>query len=111
MNKSERKREQDDSTFLSTMARVPLKSNFSINAILPEIAERDTPPQASPAPSAPSDVDDVNSDDGDVNVDYESDTEGKHQNCNESQLLCKFIWKKMCSNGYYFAAANGCLKV
>lgn len=96
MNKSERKLEQD-STFISTMARVPLKSNFSINAILPEIAERDTPPEASPAPSATSDVDDVNSDDGDVNVDYESDTEGK---------ISKFIWKKMCSNGYFFAALN-----
>lgn len=77
MNKSERKRE-DESTLISTMARVPLKSNFSINAILPDL-NRDTPPEASPAPSPVSDVDDVNSDDGDVNVDYESDTEGKHQ--------------------------------
>lgn len=87
MNRSERKREQDDSTMLSTMARVPLKSNFSINAILPEIADRDTPPEGSPAPSAGSDVDDANSDDGDVNVDYESDTEGKHSNLlNNNQI-------------------------
>lgn len=82
MNKSgEKKREQSESTtFLSTMARVPLKSNFSINAILPEIADRDTPPNdddGSPAPSAPSEMDDASSD-GDVNVDYESENEGKH---------------------------------
>lgn len=78
MNKSEIKRERDESTLLSTMARVPLKSNFSINAILPEIADRDSLPEGSPVPSATSDADDISSD-GDVNVDYESENEGKHQ--------------------------------
>lgn len=79
MNKpGEKKREQSESTFLATMARVPLKSNFSINAILPEIADRDTPPEGSPAPSAPSEMDDASSD-GDVNVDYETENEGKHR--------------------------------
>lgn len=80
MNKpGEKKREPTESTFLATMARVPLKSNFSINAILPEIADRDTPPDddGSPVPSAPSEMDDASSD-GDVNVDYESENEGKH---------------------------------
>lgn len=79
MNKTiEKKREQNESTFLATMARVPLKSNFSINAILPEIAERDTPPERSPSPSAPSECMDDASSDGDVNVDYETENEGKH---------------------------------
>lgn len=76
MNKSEIKREKYESTLLSTMARVPLKSNFSINAILPDI-DRDTPPEGSPAPSATSEPDDISTD-GDVNVDYESENEGKH---------------------------------
>lgn len=74
MNKSDSKRE-DESTLLSTMARVPLKSaNFSINALLPEIT-RETPQEASPAPSVESDGESSNED---VNVDYESDLEGKH---------------------------------
>lgn len=79
MNKIDKKREQNEPTFLSTMARVPLKSNFSINAILPEITGSDTPPEGSPAPSAPSEMDDASSD-GDVNVDYESENEGKQHN-------------------------------
>lgn len=80
MNKSVEivKREQNESTYLPQMARVPLKSNFSINAILPEIADRDTPSHdGSPTPpSATSEMDDASSD-GDVNVDYESENEGK----------------------------------
>lgn len=80
MNKSVEivKREQNESTYLSQMARVPLKSNFSINAILPEIADRDTPSHdGSPTPpSAASELDDASSD-GDVNVDYETENEGK----------------------------------
>lgn len=93
MNRSEIKRERDESTLLSTMARVPLKSNFSINAILPEIAERDSPPEASPAPSpsATSDVDDMSSD-GDVNVDYESENEGEHHKFKKKKI--SFIFKK-----------------
>lgn len=95
MNKpGEKKREPTESTFLATMARVPLKSNFSINAILPEIADRDTPPDddGSPAPSAPSEMDDASSD-GDVNVDYESENEGKqiagkYDNGNPIYYLC-----------------------
>lgn len=88
MNKtSEKKCEQNESTFLSRMARVPLKSNFSINAILPEIADRDTPSHdGSPTPpSAASEIDDASSD-GDVNVDYESENEGKQNrpNINEN---------------------------
>lgn len=64
----------DESTLISTMARVPLKSsNFSINAILPEIT-RETPQEASPAPSVECDDDSSNED---VNVDYESDLEGE----------------------------------
>lgn len=89
MNKSsEKKREHTESTFLATMARVPLKSNFSINAILPEIADRDTPPNddGSPAPSAPSEMDDASSD-GDVNVDYESENEGKHSKRDRETIL------------------------
>lgn len=93
MNKTgERKREHNESTFLATMARVPLKSNFSINAILPEIAERDTPPtEGSPSPSAPSEMDDASSD-GDVNVDYETENEGKHHKKNSKRArVCVFI--------------------
>lgn len=78
MNRCEKKREQEESTLLSTMARVPSKLNYSINSILPELVDRDTPAEASPAPSAESDADNVSTD-GDVNVDYESDMEGKHQ--------------------------------
>lgn len=84
MNKCERDREQDESTLLSTMARVPSKSNFSINAILSKIEERETPAEGSPAPSAESD--DNVSTDCDVNVDYESDMEGKHRQ--QQQKLC-----------------------
>lgn len=76
MNHCEKQREQDESTLLSTMARVPSKSNFTINAILSKIVERETPAEGSPAPSAESDEN--ISIDGDVNVDYESDMEGKH---------------------------------
>lgn len=75
MDKSESHRvksEKDDSTVIS-MARVPLKSNFSINAILPDLANR-TPTELSPMPSTASDAE---SSDGDVNVDYESDVEGR----------------------------------
>lgn len=66
------KSEKDDSTVIS-MARVPLKSNFSINAILPDLANR-SPTELSPQPSTTSDAE---SSDGDVNVDYESDNEGR----------------------------------
>lgn len=105
MNKSERKHFQDDSTLISkisnmsTAPRIPFaKSNFSINALLPEIAERDTPPEGSPTPSPMSDVDDGSSD-GDVNVDYESDIEGKHLTLSASQLFvtfCEYVIKKLC---------------
>lgn len=83
MNKCEKKLEQEESTLLSTMARVPSKSNFSINRILEinqhNFVERNTPAEGSPAPSAESDADNISTD-GDVNVDYESDMEeGKHQ--------------------------------
>lgn len=72
MEKSERRREEDST--LITMARAPLKSNFSINAILPEIANR-TPTDGSPAPSS---VSEPESDDADVIVDYESENEGNY---------------------------------
>lgn len=73
MEKSERRREEEPT--LLTMARVPLKSNFSINAILPDLANR-TPTEGSPAPSTASEPDD--SDDGDVIVDYDTDNEGDY---------------------------------
>lgn len=74
MNRSEHK--SDEITLLPMMARVPLRSNFSIDAILPEIANR-SPTERSPVPSTTSDADDLS--DGDVNVDleYESNNEGK----------------------------------
>lgn len=71
-------RKPNNSTVL-TMERVPLRSNFSIDAILPEIVNR-APSEPSPAPS-PSTVSDAgDSSDGDVNVDldYESEIEGKN---------------------------------
>lgn len=103
MNKIEKKREEDESTLITTMARVPLRSNFSINAILPEIADRDTPPEGSPAPSGPSDADDASSD-GDVNVDYESENEGKHRKSKHTlKIQCfilfnlfNFLWCESC---------------
>lgn len=74
MNKSGRK---DDSTLL-TMARVPLKSNFSIDAILPEIVNR-RPTEQSPEPITTSDADDSSDGDADINVDmdYESEIDGE----------------------------------
>lgn len=94
MNKFEKKREHDESTLLSTMARVPSKSNFSINTILPELVDRDTPAEASPAPSAESDADNASTD-GDVNVDYESDMEGKHHYC----LRTNINFVQFCDDG------------
>lgn len=55
------------------MARAPLKSNFSINAILPNLTA--TPPELSPSPSNISEQD---YSDGDVNVDIESEIEGNY---------------------------------
>lgn len=83
MNRIERK--PDESTLL-TMARVPLRSNFSIDAILPEIANR-SPTEPSPAPSTGSEADD--SSDGDVNVDMDYDTENEGKSSHQIHgLLC-----------------------
>lgn len=87
MEKSERRREEDST--LITMARTPLKSNFSINAILPEIANR-TPPEGSPAPSSASEPDE--SDDADVIVDYESENEGNYPSHTVFYLICFFFF-------------------
>lgn len=88
MEKSERRREEDST--LITMARAPLKSNFSINAILPEIANR-TPTEGSPAPSSASEPDE--SDDADVIVDYESENEGIYPSHTFSLFTLFLIWK------------------
>lgn len=78
----------DESTVISTMARLHLKtSNFSINAILPEIT-RETPQVVSPAPSM--ECDDASSNE-DVNVDYESDIEGELSERRKPTLLCNFM--------------------
>lgn len=61
---------EPQATILS-MARAPLKSNFSINAILPNLTSG--PSELSPSPSNTSEQD---YSDGDVNVDIESDIEG-----------------------------------
>lgn len=70
MGKSDARNCEQRPTIL-TMARTPLKSNFSINAILPEIT--DAPSELSPSPSNISDQD---YSDGDVNVDMDSECEG-----------------------------------
>lgn len=70
------------------MARAPLKSNFSINAILPNLTA--TPPQLSPSPSNMSEQD---YSDGDVNVDIESEIEGNYYLSNLLfVLLLELIW-------------------
>lgn len=68
------------------MARAPLKSNFSINAILPNLTT--TPPELSPSPSNLSEQD---YSDGDVNVDIESDIEGNHRFNNFVRFSCAKI--------------------
>lgn len=72
MNRSEHKPEE---ITLITMARAPHRSNFSIDALLPDLQR--SPTERSPVPSTTSDADDLS--DGDVNVDleYESNNEGK----------------------------------
>lgn len=64
----------DQQPTILAMARAPLKSNFSINAILPNLTE--TPPELSPSPSNTSEQD---YSDGDVNVDIESEIEGNYR--------------------------------
>lgn len=67
--------QQHHQTILS-MARTPLRSNFSINAILPETMQ--TSPAPTPSPSPPCQSPSINSDQedlSDVNVDIESDFE------------------------------------
>lgn len=74
MNKSGRK---DDSTLL-TMARVSLKSNFSIDAILSKTVNR-RPTEQYPEPITTCDADDSSDADADINVDmdYESEIDGE----------------------------------
>lgn len=59
---------------LFTMAKTPLRSNFSINAILPEITDASPAPTPSPSPSILSDQEFSN----DINVDGESELEGNY---------------------------------
>lgn len=62
---------EKESTIIQ-MARTPIKSSFSINALLPEITSA-PPSELSPSPSTISEQD---YSDGDVNVDMDSDAEG-----------------------------------
>lgn len=61
-------------TKLFSMAKTPILSNFSINAILPEITDASPAPTPSPSPSISSDQEFSN----DVNVDVESESEGNY---------------------------------
>lgn len=91
MSKVEKTREE--TTMLSNMPRVSLKSNFSINAILPEIMDRETPPPERSPASPMSDCEDASTD-GDVIVDYDSDNEGEFT----FKQICVCASRKKCEN-------------
>lgn len=82
MGKSEMINYEQQPTILPA-ARTPLKSNFSINAILPNLTSA---PSALSTPS-PSNASEQEYSDGDVNVDVESETDGKYRIHFANQLL------------------------